>query len=132
MGRPVSSELTANPQFELTGLGVSTPEKVGRDAGALCGRAVGDARLSEVLENIGRVPTAGFTVVGSVRDCCSTRAVSCRTNASHDYIARRGNPIVDEATYDTAEVMHQMGCGRSLDETPMPLQPGVSSVPSPR
>src|SRR5437588_11052937 len=31
------AELITNPQFELTGVCVSTPEKVGKDAGALCG-----------------------------------------------------------------------------------------------
>src|SRR6201993_296936 len=31
------AELITNPQFELTGVCVSTPEKVGKDAGQLCG-----------------------------------------------------------------------------------------------
>ena len=31
------AELITNPQFELTGVCVSTPEKVGKDAGELCG-----------------------------------------------------------------------------------------------
>ncbi|MDT5224205.1 MAG: hypothetical protein QOG19_1612, partial [Mycobacterium sp.] len=29
--------LITNPQFELSGVCVSTPEKVGKDAGELCG-----------------------------------------------------------------------------------------------
>jgi 2,4-diaminopentanoate dehydrogenase len=36
--------------------------------------------------------------------------------------------IHDYASYDGAEVMHYMGFGRSLDETPMLLQPGVLSI----
>lgn len=36
--------------------------------------------------------------------------------------------IADYATYDGAEVMHYMGFGRSLDEKPMLLQPGVLSI----
>jgi hypothetical protein len=31
------AELITNPQFELTGVCVSSPGKVGKDAGALCG-----------------------------------------------------------------------------------------------
>src|ERR1700739_2498259 len=31
------AELITNPQFELAGVCVSTPEKVGKDAGELCG-----------------------------------------------------------------------------------------------
>ena len=37
VGRLALTELVTNPQFELTGLCVSTPEKVGKDAGALAG-----------------------------------------------------------------------------------------------
>src|ERR1700757_106259 len=40
------AELITNPQFELTGVCVSTPEKVGKDAGQLCGVGL-DAGLSE-------------------------------------------------------------------------------------
>ncbi len=37
VGRLALSELIANPAFELTGLVVSTDEKVGKDAGELAG-----------------------------------------------------------------------------------------------
>ncbi len=37
VGRLALIELITNPQFELTGLCVSTPEKVGKDAGELAG-----------------------------------------------------------------------------------------------
>ncbi|RFZ09207.1 hypothetical protein VIMS_04033 [Mycobacterium marinum] len=36
--------------------------------------------------------------------------------------------IHDYASYDGAEVMHYMGFGRSLDEVPMLLQPGVLGI----
>ena len=41
VGRLALTELVTNPQFELTGLCVSSPEKVGKDAGALAGRGCG-------------------------------------------------------------------------------------------
>ena len=37
VGRLALAELIENPAFELTGVGVSTPAKVGRDAGELAG-----------------------------------------------------------------------------------------------
>jgi hypothetical protein len=37
VGRLALTELITNPAFELTGVCVSSPEKVGRDAAALCG-----------------------------------------------------------------------------------------------
>jgi hypothetical protein len=37
VGRLALTELVTNPQFELTGLCVSSPEKVGKDAGELAG-----------------------------------------------------------------------------------------------
>ncbi len=36
------AELIANPAFELTGVCVSTPEKVGKDAAELCGVGLDD------------------------------------------------------------------------------------------
>ncbi|MHB1583860.1 MAG: NAD(P)H-dependent amine dehydrogenase family protein [Acidimicrobiales bacterium] len=37
VGRMVIPEIVGHPAFELVGVGVSNPAKVGRDAGALCG-----------------------------------------------------------------------------------------------
>ena len=37
VGRMVIPEIVRHPAFELVGVGVSTPEKVGRDAGEICG-----------------------------------------------------------------------------------------------
>ena len=39
VGRLALAELITNPQFELTGLCVSSPEKVGKDAGELAASA---------------------------------------------------------------------------------------------
>ena len=89
------AELITNPQFELTGLCVSTPEKVGKDAGELCGVgldagtvtgvaavgdldavlatrpecvvycAMGDTRLPDAMADVMRILAAGVNVVGS-------------------------------------------------------------------
>ncbi|MGH3542946.1 MAG: NAD(P)H-dependent amine dehydrogenase family protein [Mycobacterium sp.] len=91
VGRLALAELVSNPQFELTGLCVSAPEKVGKDAGALAGVdvstgitavneldavlatgpecvvycAMGDIRLPEAMEDCKRILAAGINVVGS-------------------------------------------------------------------
>ncbi len=91
VGRLALIELVTNPQFELTGLCVSSPEKVGKDAGVLAGLdvstgiaavneldavlatgpeclvycAMGDTRLPEAMEDIKRILAAGINVVGS-------------------------------------------------------------------
>ncbi|OBI88389.1 diacylglycerol kinase [Mycobacterium asiaticum] len=87
--------LITNPQFELTGVCVSTPEKVGKDAGDLCGVgldqpvqtgvkavndldellaakpdcvvycAMGDTRLPDAMADVMRILAAGINVVGS-------------------------------------------------------------------
>src|ERR1700739_2953699 len=89
------AELITNPQFELTGVCVSTAEKVGKDAGQLCGVgldfgtvtgvaaigdldailaakpecvvycAMGDTRLPDAMADIMRILAAGINVVGS-------------------------------------------------------------------
>jgi hypothetical protein len=91
VGRLALIELITNPQFELTGLCVSTPEKVGKDAGELAGLdvstgiaavdnldaliaarpecvvycAMGDTRLPEAMADVMRILAAGINVVGS-------------------------------------------------------------------
>src|ERR1700738_2155156 len=87
--------LITNPQFELTGVCVSTREKVGKDAGELCGVgldspvqtgikavgdldailatkpecvvycAMGDTRLPDAMADVMRILAAGINVVGS-------------------------------------------------------------------
>jgi 2,4-diaminopentanoate dehydrogenase len=91
VGRLALAELVTNPQFELTGLCVSSAEKVGKDAGTLAGVelstgvsavddleavlatqpecvvycAMGDTRLPEAMEDCKRILAAGINVVGS-------------------------------------------------------------------
>ena len=37
VGKPVIAEIVRHPTFELVGVGVSNPDKVGRDVGEICG-----------------------------------------------------------------------------------------------
>jgi 2,4-diaminopentanoate dehydrogenase len=89
------TELVTNPQFDLTAVWVSAPEKVGKDAGELCGVgldspvvtgitavndldaviatkpdcivycAMGDTRLPDAMKDVMRILAAGINVVGS-------------------------------------------------------------------
>ena len=91
VGRLALSELIENPAFDLTGLCVSTPDKVGKDAGELAGLdvitgivatddlgavlatepecavycAMGDTRTPDAMRDVGRILAAGVNVVGS-------------------------------------------------------------------
>src|ERR1700722_6528957 len=91
VGRLALIQLVTSPQFELTGVCVSTPEKVGREAGELAGLdvstgitavndldallatrpecvvycAMGDTRLPEAMADVMRILAAGINVVGS-------------------------------------------------------------------
>jgi hypothetical protein len=91
VGRLALAGLLGNPRYELTALGVSTPEKVGRDAGELAGLdvvtgisatddldavlatepdclvycAMGDTRTAEALQDCLKFLAAGVNVVGS-------------------------------------------------------------------
>ena len=91
VGRLALTGLLTNPQLELTGLCVSSEDKVGRDAGELAGLdvstgivatndldavlagepecvvycAMGDNRTPEAMEDIRRILAAGVNVVGS-------------------------------------------------------------------
>jgi len=190
VGRLALIELITNSQFELTGVCVSSPEKVGRDAGALAGLntdtgivavddldaviaaqpdcvvycAMGDTRLPDAMKDVMRILAAGINVVGSSPGLLQypwgvlpDKYIERVENA-----ARQGNTSIfisgvdpgfandlipfalagtcqrieqvrcmeihDYASYDGAEVMHYMGFARSLDETPMLLQPGVLSI----
>ena len=49
------AELITNPQFELTGVCVSTPEKVGKDAGELCGVGLETELAKDKLTGISAV-----------------------------------------------------------------------------
>lgn len=91
VGRLALSELISNPAFELTGLCVSTPTKIGKDAGELAGLdictgvsatgnldellaaepecavycAMGDTRMPQAMDDVRRILAAGVNVVGS-------------------------------------------------------------------
>lgn len=91
VGRLALAELIENPAFELTGVGVFTPAKVGKDAGELAGLgvhtgvaatddidallgdapecvvycAMGDTRLPQAMDDVRRILAAGINVVGS-------------------------------------------------------------------
>lgn len=91
VGRLALAELIDNPAFDLTGLCVSSADKVGRDAGQLAGVnvttgviatddmaailatepecavycAMGDTRLVEAMADVRRILAAGVNVVGS-------------------------------------------------------------------
>jgi hypothetical protein len=91
VGRLALTELVTNPEFELTGVCVSTPDKVGKDAGTLAGIgvatgveavddldavlatkpdcvvycAMGDTRLPEAMADCMSILSAGINVVGS-------------------------------------------------------------------
>jgi hypothetical protein len=188
------AELITNPQFELTGVCVSTPEKVGKDAGELCGVgldagtvtgiaavsdldailatepecvvycAMGDTRLPDAMGDVMRTLAAGVNVVGSspgllqhpwgvIPDKYIDRVENAARQGNSSIFITGVDPgfindlipfalaatcqrieqvrcmeIADYASYDGAEVMHYMGFGRSLDEVPMLLQPGVLSI----
>ena len=87
VGRLALSELIANPAFELTGLVVSTDDKVGKDAGELAGLdvttgitatkdldavlaaepecavycAMGDNRMPQAMADVYKIAAAGIT-----------------------------------------------------------------------
>jgi 2,4-diaminopentanoate dehydrogenase len=91
VGRLALIQLVTSSHFELTGVCVSTPEKVGKDAGELAGLnvstgitavndldallatrpecvvycAMGDTRLPEAMADVMRILAAGINVVGS-------------------------------------------------------------------
>ncbi len=91
VGRLALAELIENPAFELIGLVVSTPAKVGVDAGELAGLgirtgitatddldavlagepecavycAMGDTRMPQAIDDVRRILAAGVNVVGS-------------------------------------------------------------------
>ena len=52
VGRMVIPEIVRHPRFELVGVGVSNPEKVGRDAGELCGIGPLGVRATDDVEEL--------------------------------------------------------------------------------
>ena len=60
VGRMVIAEIVKHPLFELVGVGVSNPEKVGRDVGEICalGQELGLAATDDVDALIALKPDA--------------------------------------------------------------------------
>src|SRR5580698_11425880 len=60
VGRMVIAEIVKHPEFELVGVGVSDPQKVGRDVGEICGLSgpVGVAATDDVDALIALQPDA--------------------------------------------------------------------------
>jgi len=52
VGRMVIPEIVRQPRFELVGVGVSNPEKVGRDAGEICGIGPIGVRATDVVDEL--------------------------------------------------------------------------------
>lgn len=52
VGSMVLAEIIGHPRFELVGVGVSNPEKVGRDAGELCGAGETGVRATNSVEEL--------------------------------------------------------------------------------
>ena len=50
VGKLVLNELFGHPEFELAGVGVHNPDKVGRDAGEICGTAPVGVRATDDLD----------------------------------------------------------------------------------
>src|ERR1700730_6840344 len=50
VGRMVIPEIVRHPAFELVGVGVSAPEKVGRDVGEICGTAAVGGTATDAVE----------------------------------------------------------------------------------
>jgi 4-hydroxy-tetrahydrodipicolinate reductase len=71
VGRHALKALIGNPEFELTGVWVSSETKAGKDAAELAGpqcavyTAMADNRLPEALDDYRRILAAGVNVVGS-------------------------------------------------------------------
>ena len=52
VGKLVIAEILPHPAFELIGVGLSNPEKVGRDAGEICGLDPIDITATDVVEEL--------------------------------------------------------------------------------
>ena len=72
VGRMVIPEIVRHPLFELVGVGVSAPDKVGRDVGEICG-----------IGPIGLVATDDTDVLTALRpDSWSTTGRRLRTRTT--------------------------------------------------
>jgi 2,4-diaminopentanoate dehydrogenase len=185
VGRLGLHTVIVRPDLELAGVVVSSPAKVGLDAGELAGLppvgvactddvepllagadvcayfATADVRPREAAEDIARCLRAGLDVVSTsivpliyppaadrstlalLEDACEQGGSSCFTSGidpgwANDLLplvlagtcervdSIRMMEVVNYATYDAASVLFDtMGFGRTVDETPLLLLPGV-------
>lgn len=113
-GRIALNHLISDPRFELTGVWVSSEAKVGKDAAELAGRDMptGIAATSDLDALLADPGFANDLIPFAIASTCQKlEQVRCME-------------IADYATYDGSTVMFDvMGFGRTLDETPMLLQP---------
>ena len=65
VGRLVIPEILSHPMFELVGVGVSNPEKVGKDVGELCGRAPTGVAARDDLDALIALASAPSSVPAS-------------------------------------------------------------------
>jgi hypothetical protein len=106
VGKMVIAEVVDHPEFELVGVGVSNPDKVGRDAGEICGiDPVGVAATDDVDELIALRPDAlahyGPTA-GSAGD--NIRDISAFLSAGIDVVSTAMTPWVwPSSSYNPAE-----------------------------
>ena len=66
VGKMVIAEIVKHPLFELVGVGVSNPEKVGRDVGEICG-------LPEPLGLTATDDVDALIALGQTRWCTTAR-----------------------------------------------------------
>src|SRR6516164_4344211 len=52
VGKMVIAEIVRHPKFELVGVGVSNPDKIGRDAGEICGIGLTGVKATDELETL--------------------------------------------------------------------------------
>jgi len=106
VGKMVLREIFDHPLFELVGVGVSNPDKVGVDVGEICGGAPGGvvatddiatliAEQPDAVAHYG--PTAGFAAE-------NIRVISAFLNAGIDVVSTAMTPWVwPESKYNPAE-----------------------------
>ena len=71
VGKMVIAEVVKHPLFELVGVGVSNPDKVGRDVGEICGLAdphpVPGVRAVPCVRAVRQIPPWGSVEVPPMR-----------------------------------------------------------------
>src|SRR5437762_2358214 len=105
VGRLALQGILEHPDLELVGVWVHSPDKAGRDAGELCGRAPTGVLATNDLDAILALTLSGF--------CARVDSI-------------RVSEILNYDTYDQATVLFDtMGFGQPMDHVPFLLMPGV-------